>query len=44
MDQDSRAQLTAASEAVIEGQFYAALKALRSLLPREARLLAARPA
>lgn len=40
-DHDSRAQLTTASNAVLEEQFYAALKALRSLLPREERLLAA---
>lgn len=41
-DRDSRAQLDRATEAVLGGQFYAALKALRALLPREARLLAAR--
>jgi flagellar protein FlbT len=41
-DPDSRAQLAAASRAVLDGQPYAALKALRSLLPREERLLAAR--
>ncbi|MCT2539787.1 flagellar biosynthesis repressor FlbT [Sedimentimonas flavescens] len=40
-DHDSRAQLTLATEAVLEAQYYQALKALRSLLPREARLLAA---
>ena len=40
-DADSRAQLSTASGAVMEEQFYAALKALRSLLPREERLLAA---
>lgn len=39
-DQDSRAQLTVASQAVIDGLFYPAMKALRSLLPREERLLA----
>ena len=38
-DPDSRAQLAAATQAVIEGQFYQCLKALRSLLPREDRLL-----
>lgn len=43
-DHDSRAQLTLATEALIEGQFYQALKALRMLLPREARLMAAAPA
>ena len=42
-DFDSRAQLNAASHAVLEGQTYQALKFLRSLLPREARLLAAHP-
>ncbi len=40
-DADSRAQLAAATEAVLDDQFYQALKALRALLPREARLLAA---
>jgi flagellar protein FlbT len=40
-DADSRTQLTAATSALLENQFYQALKALRSLLPREARLLAA---
>lgn len=40
-DHDSRTQLTTATEAVLEEQFYQAMKALRSLLPREARLLAA---
>jgi len=39
-DHDSRAQLTAATEAVMDNQYYQALKALRSLLPREERLLA----
>ncbi|MFZ1660702.1 MAG: flagellar biosynthesis repressor FlbT [Paracoccaceae bacterium] len=42
-DHDSRAHLTAATEALLEDQFYRALKALRALLPREARLLAANP-
>ena len=41
-DHDSRAQLAAASRAVLEGQHYHVLKALRALLPREERLLAAR--
>ncbi len=41
-DADSRRQMAAATEAVIAAQFYQALKALRSLLPREERLLAAR--
>jgi flagellar protein FlbT len=40
-DHDSRLQLTAATAAVLENQHYPALKALRSLLPREERLLAA---
>ncbi len=40
-DHDSRAQLSAATEALLDDQFYQALKALRALLPREARLLAA---
>lgn len=40
-DPDSRAQLALASRAVLEDQYYHALKALRSLLPREERLLAA---
>lgn len=41
-DHDSRAQLTAASRAVLDDQHYQALKALRTLLPREERLMAAR--
>ena len=40
-DHDSRTQLTIASRAVMEAQPYQALKALRSLLPREERLFAA---
>jgi flagellar biosynthesis repressor protein FlbT len=40
-DYDSRTQLTLASKAVLEDQHYQALKALRSLLPREERLFAA---
>lgn len=40
-DHDSRRQLTIASRAVVEEQHYQALKALRALLPREERLLAA---
>jgi flagellar protein FlbT len=40
-DHDSRAQLTLATAAVLENQHYQALKALRSLLPREERLMAA---
>lgn len=40
-DPDSRRNLTLATEAVLEHRFYHALKALRTLLPRESRLLAA---
>ena len=40
-DHDSRAHLTTATTAVLEDQHYQALKALRCLLPREERLLAA---
>lgn len=40
-DDDSRANLDAATAAVMEEDFYRTLKSLRSLLPREARLLAA---
>jgi len=40
-DHDSRTQLNAATKAVLEHQHYQALKALRSLLPREERLFAA---
>lgn len=40
-DDDSRAHLDGASAAVIEGEFYRALKLLRALLPREERLFAA---
>ncbi|MBL3568968.1 flagellar biosynthesis repressor FlbT [Rhodovulum sulfidophilum] len=39
-DPDSRAQLAAATDAVLQDQYYQALKALRGLLPREERLLA----
>lgn len=39
-DLDSRAQLALASQSVLEGLYYPALKALRSLLPREDRLMA----
>lgn len=42
-DPDSRAALTEATEALIEDRHYRCLKALRALLPREDRLLAARP-
>ncbi len=40
-DPDSRAQLTLASQSVLADEYYPALKALRALLPREERLLAA---
>ena len=39
-DADSRAALTSATEAVGVDQFYQALRALRTLLPREERLMA----
>jgi len=38
-DPDSRAHLTRATEAILTDQYYQGLKALRALLPREARLL-----
>ncbi len=40
-DPDSRALLNQASQAALEDQHYQVLKALRGLLPREERLLAA---
>ena len=40
-DADSRTLLTSATDAVLDGQFYHCLKALRALIPREDRLLAA---
>ena len=40
-DHDSRTQLNIATKAVLEDQHYQALKALRTLLPREERLFAA---
>lgn len=43
VDHDSRIQLNLATAGVLEGQHYQTLKALRSLLPREERLMAARP-
>lgn len=43
-DPDSRQQLANATAAVLEDQFYQSLKTLRALLPREARLMAARRA
>jgi len=42
-DSDSRTQLGLASHSVLGGDFYPALKTLRALLPREERLMAARP-
>lgn len=42
-DSDSRARLSEATQALIDDHPYRCLKALRSLLPREDRLLAARP-
>lgn len=43
-DPDSRAALSEAAEALVSDHHYRCLKALRSLLARESRLLAARPA
>jgi flagellar protein FlbT len=40
-DDDSRTHLDAATGAVQQNDFYRALKALRNMLPREARLFAA---
>lgn len=42
-DDDSRTQLTTATQAIEQNDFYRALKALRTLLPREARLLDQKP-
>ena len=42
-DPESRAHLTAATEAADARRFYQAMKALRNLLPRETRLLSVRP-
>ncbi|WP_417726524.1 flagellar biosynthesis repressor FlbT [Roseovarius sp.] len=41
-DPDSRVQLTIATKALLDGEHYQCLKALRALLPREDRLLAHR--
>ena len=41
-DPDSRTLLTDATQAVLGGEYYKCLKALRALLPREDRLLSAR--
>jgi flagellar protein FlbT len=38
-DAESKTYLAEATQAVIDGQFYQCLKALRNLLPREERLL-----
>lgn len=40
-DPDSRALLSRATDSLVEGQIYQTLKALRGLLPREERFLAA---
>ncbi|MBV1866504.1 MAG: flagellar biosynthesis repressor FlbT [Marinosulfonomonas sp.] len=42
-DIDSRDLLSEATDAVLDAQYYLAMKALRSLLPREERLMAAQP-
>ena len=42
-DEASRASLEAATAAVAERRFYQAMKALRAILPREARLLGLNP-
>lgn len=42
-DPDSRKLLAAATDGVLHDQYYQCLKALRGLLPREDRLLNARP-
>jgi flagellar protein FlbT len=42
-DPDSRGHLDDATDAVVEGRFYQAMKALRGLMPREARLLGVHP-
>lgn len=42
-DPDSRAQLAMATRTVLDNQHYQALKALRTLLPREERLFGAHP-
>ncbi len=40
-DRDSKGQLDKATESILSERYYHALKALRSLLPREQRLLSA---
>jgi flagellar protein FlbT len=42
-DRDSRNILAEATDGLVARQHYRALKALKALMPREARLLAARP-
>lgn len=42
-DPDSRTQLAIATDQIVAGNAYQTLKALRTLLPREERLMAARP-
>ncbi len=42
-DADSRAHLLEATQSLIAGQHYRAMKALRALMPREDRPIAARP-
>jgi len=42
-DTDSRRTLTDATDALIANHYYRCLKSLRTLMPREDRLLAARP-
>lgn len=42
-DADSRSQLDHATKHILAGNAYQCLKALRTLLPREDRLMAARP-
>ncbi len=42
-DPDSRQQLAQATDAILADQHYQCLKALRCLLPREDRILSARP-
>tara|TARA_Y100000815_G_C13347538_1_gene502707 strand:- start:632 stop:1051 length:420 start_codon:yes stop_codon:yes gene_type:complete len=42
-DIDSRKSLAEATQALVDNQHYRCLKSLRALLPREDRLLAARP-
>ena len=41
-DPDSGRHLSEATTAVVEGRFYQAMKALRALMPREARMLGVR--